>query len=452
MRRVRAIAIGLAMGSMALMGIAQSAHAGQGDNALISRQSKGAGGQGADASSEAPSISATGRFLALQTSAQNLGGPISPFIDNVYVYNQKRKRIQLVSRQSKSAGGAGGNAGSYVPSISAEARFVAFETDATNLGGPDVAGRDVYVYDRTRKRVRLVSRPSKAVGGGPDAASFAPSISASGRFVAFDTFATNLGGPQGPGRDVYVYDRKRKRAQLVSRQSKVAGGAGSDSGDSAPAISADGRFVAFESFANNLGGPVDTTVVNIYLYDRKRKRVQLVSRQSPDDGGQGADADSEAASISADGRYVAFRSSATNLSGLTQTQTNIYVYDRKAKRVELVSRQSQDAGGQGADQTSMGSMISGSGRYVAFDTGATNLGGPQQAPVDVYVYDRELEQVQLASRASEEAGGAGGDQASFAPAISASGRFVSFETDANNFGGPLVSTVLNIYRHDLLGP
>src|SRR5690606_8052939 len=127
---------------------------------------------------------------------------------------------ELVSRQSEADGGAVGNEDASNPSISRNGRFVAFETTAGNLGGPLGGYSNRYVYDRKTKRVELISRRSND-GEGANESSYNPEISATGRYVVYGSYATNLGGPIYPGHEnVYRYDRKLKRTQLVSRRSK----------------------------------------------------------------------------------------------------------------------------------------------------------------------------------------------------------------------------------------
>lgn len=181
----------------------------------------------------------------------------------------------------------------------------------------------------------------------------------------------------------------------------------------------------------------------------------LVSRQSADVGGNGASGRSFSQSVSRSGRYTAFATEATNLGGPIQTapnNANVYVYDTEKRRPRLVSRQSQADGGQGADDRSQFPAISRSGRFVAFATPATNLGGPINAAVNVYAYDSEEKRTTLASRAS--AGGAGADASSNEPAIAANGRFVAFISTATNLdpaaftGG--VPTPTSVYRFQLL--
>jgi Tol biopolymer transport system component len=404
---------------------------------LVSRQSHGAGGDGADADATRPSISGKGRFVAFNTEADNLGGPIDPGVDNVYVYDRRKRKVELVSRRSR--GGPGGDGDSFVPAISANGRYVAFLSEADNLGGPrDASVQNIYVYDRKRDRVKLVSRRSGS-GPGGDGDSREPSVSATGRFVAFTTDADNLGGPAGDAfSNVYVYDLERRKASLVSRRS--GGGPGGNGESDSPSISGSGRFVAISTDATNLGGPLNTTFGTVYVYDRKRQKMQMVARRSH--GGAGADGSAYSPRISANGRVVAMISTANNLGGPLDTEVdNIYAYDRKRRKMELISRVSN--GGPGSDGFSAGPAASATGRYVAFDTNATNLGGPIDASSNVYLFDRRKDQVALISRRSGHGAGANDDSSS--PSVSAGALFVAFQTDANNLGGPLDTDFRNVY-------
>ncbi len=428
--------------------------AAKGDTSLISRRSASAGGQGANGDSLSPSVSGTGGAVAFSTEATNLGGPAQN-VSNIYVYTRGIRKVSLVSRRSAAAGGQGVNSGAFNPAITPSGRFVAFSTEATNLGGPAHAGSCIYVYDRKSRRVELVSRRSAAAGGAAaNGDSFSPSISADGRFVAFDTDATNLGGPTNAGSNVYVYDREKDRVELVSRRSASAGGQGANSDSFGGEISADGRFVGFDTGASNLAGAAQN-VTNVYVYDREQDRVELVSRRSASAGGQGADAAADAPTISGTGRFVAFRTTADNLGGPIQDVLNVYVYDRANDTIALVSRRSASAGGQGGNGSSgAGGVISlsANGRFVAFDTNASNLGGPVNPGTNVYVYDRKDKRIVLASRRSISAGGEGGNGQGRDPSLSADGRFVAFWTDSDNLGGP-INANRNIYLHQhLLGP
>ena len=428
---------------------------------LVSRQSQSAGGAGGDQSSYNPSVSANGRYVAFQTFADNLGGPIDTFGSgsNVYVYDRERRRVELISRRSNNGPGADDSA--YDPEISASGRYVTFTTSADNLGGPlDVSVQNVYVYDRERNKVRLVSRRSGRNGVGADASASGSSPSANGRFVVFTTQADNLGGPLDTSIDnIYVYDLETRRVRLVSRRSG-RNGAGANGNSFVGSLSASGRFVAFETEATNLGGPTQTDPLeqdaNVYVYDRETRKVVLVSRRSKAAGGAGGNDSSADPFISANGRFVAFETNAANLGGPIGTadpvsDDSIYVYDRERERVELVSRRSQGAGGQGANDDSDDPVLSRDGRYVAFETDATNLGGPllnDPAPDDnAYLYDRERNQVELVGRASGRNGAACDDDCGD-PYVSMNGRFVAFETEADNLGGPLDTSSSNVYVRD----
>lgn len=426
---------------------------------LVSVQSQSSGGDGANADSQSPSVSGDGRIVAFETLADNLGGPIdTPGAANVYVYDRDRRKAELISRRSNN--GPGADDISTAPEISANGRFVAFVTQADNLGGPlDTNVDNIYVYDRQRDRVQFVSRRSGATGVGADASSFDPAVSADGRFVAFLTDADNLGGPLDTDvTNAYVYDRERKKVQLVSRRSGATGAGANDFSEDL-SISGNGRHVAFATGATNLGGPTDAaSSVNVYVYDREQRRVQLVSRRSRAAGGAGANDNSTDPDLSATGRFVGFESNATNLGGPNQADPgddSLYVYDRRRRRVELVSRRSQAAGGAIANDDSDDPSLSGNGRFVAFETNATNLGGPiANNPSDpdfednVYVYDRERNRVALVGRASGRNGEACGADCQN-PDSSTSGRFIVFEADATNLGGPIAGGVEeHIYLRD----
>ncbi len=392
------------------------------------------------------SSSASGRYIAYESQADNLGGPAND-VTNIYRYDTKRQKTLLISRQSKSQGGAGGDDHSFSPSISASGRYIAYETNADNLGGPANDTINIYRYDTKRQKTLLISRRSKSQGGaGGDVNSFNPSISASGRYIAYGTYASNLGGPANDVTNIYRYDTKRQKTLLISRQSKSQGGTGGDGYSFSPSISASGRYIAFDTNADNLGGPAHD-VSNIYRYDTKRQKTLLISRQSKSQGGAGGDGDSYNPSISASGRYIAYDTGADNLSGPANNVNNIYRYDTKGQKTLLISRQSKSQGGAGSDSYSDRPSISASGRYIAYTTDADNLGGPANNVYNIYRYDTKRQKTLLISRRSKSQGGAGGDAGSYNPSISASGRYIAFDTNADNLGGP-ANDVRNIYRYD----
>src|SRR5207249_1268748 len=207
------------------------------------------------------------------------------------------------------------------PALSADGRFVAFGSDATNLVAGDTNGTtDVFVHDRqtgTTERVSVASGGGTQ-GNGKSGGFFAfPALSADGRFVAFQSDATNLvAGDTNGTTDVFVHDRQTATTERVSVNGFSAG----------PALSADGRFVAFHSTGSNLVAGDTNGATDVFVHDRQTGTTERVSGAS--DGTQGNDA-SAGPALSADGRLVAFHSSATNLvAGDANRAYDVFVHDR----------------------------------------------------------------------------------------------------------------------------
>ncbi len=333
---------------------------------------------------------------------------------------------QVTERVSVDSGGVEGNDWSVSPSISADGRYVAFESSAINLVSGDTNGfSDVFVRDRQSGTTERVSVDSAGAEGNGD--SYGPSISADGRYVAFDSFATNLvSGDLGSHRDVFVRDSQSGTTERVSVRSSGTQG---DADSAHPSISADGRYVAFESFANNLVSGDTNFSYDVFVRDRQTGTTERVSLDSGGVEGNSASG-FRGPSISADGRYVAFESDASNLvSGDTNGAEDVFVRDRQSGTTERVSLDSSGAQGNGASGF-YGLSISADGRYVAFESDASNLvSGDTNGRHDVFVRDR---QSGTTERVSVDSSGAQGNSASEYPSISADGRYVAFHSFANN--------------------
>lgn len=273
----------------------------------------------------------------------------------------------------------------------------------------------------------VVSRQSAAAGGmeaNKDAG--ASDVSAKGRFVVFESKADNLSPLANDVRNIYRYDTRSGGLELVSRN----GAEGADGKSQDPAISANGRYVAFRSNARNLGPTDQNVFLNIYVYDAKRNRTELVSRQSASDGGRPANDWSEDPDISADGSVVSFTTTASNLGGPINTRKNVYVYNRDRRRAELVSRQSAGDGGDGANAgSSTDSQLSDGGRFVAFASGATNLGGRPKGIFSGYIYDRSRDRL---DRVAPDAARRG--SYSYVDALRGDARTVVFYVNSGRFG------------------
>ncbi len=311
----------------------------------------------------ATSISADGRLVA-ETNGSD-----------VFVHDLRTGETKLVSVSSS---GAEANRPCLYPSISADGRSVAFQSDASNLVPGDRNGqRDVFVHDlRTGKtrRVSLSSSGAQANGVG-NHASFHPSISADGRLVAFDSYASNLVPHDTNGRrDVFVHDLRTGKTRRVSVSSRGRQGNGTSR---YPSISADGRFVAFESHASNLVAGDTNHADDIFdrnLRTGKTRRVSVSSSGRQGNKTSGAvyhGNRNRPISISAHGHIVAFNSHATNLVRHdTNHSFDVFAHDVRTGETRRVSVSSS---GRQGNRNSGAVSISADGRFVAFDSAASNL-------------------------------------------------------------------------------
>ena len=356
---------------------------------LTERISVGPGGVQANANCGGGGISADGRYVAFYSRASNLVTGDTNMTDDAFVRDRLLGITERVSVDSSGAQG-NGSSGYFGTAISADGRYVAFGSAATNLVPGDTNVRlDVFVRDRLLGHTDRVSVDSTEAQANQD--SYLPSISADGRYVAFESAATNLASGDTNGRyDVFVRDRQLGTTERVSIGS--AGEQGNSDSLNA-SISADGRFVAFSSYADNLV-PGDTNgASDVFVHDRQTaqtERVSVGSGGAEGNGNTGSYSDYwHGSSISADGRYVAFESEASNLvPGDTNASADVFVRDRQSGTTERVSISS--AGGQGNYASGdFGVSISADGRYVAFESIATNL-VPQDTNVspDIFVRDR----------------------------------------------------------------
>jgi Tol biopolymer transport system component len=350
-----------------------------------------------------PSISGNGRFAVFQRYVDNGVTAIS----YVVLYDRLTARTTQVSVNSR---GIPGNNGSENGSISGDGRFITFESDATNLVAGDTNDNvDVFVRDRLARKTTRVSISSRGVQANGE--SRAPSISGNGRFVVFYSYATNLAADGNPdGGAVFIHDRQISRTKFIALKG--------ENPTSGPTISYDGRFVAFSSRLRLTPDAPDESVQQVFVYDNWNGRIKLASV-----GPYGvANQESYNPSISANGRFVAFQTYADNLVPRdTDFVTDVFVRD---VRMGTITRVSVATGGAQGNEISSLASISGSGRFIAFHSRANNLVKHDTNDVrDVFVHDR---QTGMTKRVSLYPGNmqlaAGGSQ----PSISADGRFVAF--------------------------
>ena len=305
-------------------------------------------------------------------------------------------------------------------SISADGRFVAFDSKSPLLA-PDAPGgewvSDVVISDLLNGTVTLVSRASGVSGAKGNRDSFDPSVSDDGRFVAFTSVASNL-DPADTERtqsfdafDIFVRDIQTGTTELASRASGPAG-ADSNGASQLAAISPDGRFVAFESHATNLDPHDREWSGDVYVRDLHTETTIRVTT------GRGRGHEAGSGSFSSDGQFLSFSDFG---------QSFIWnVRRRTTKRVSVAA-----TGGKANGASGPGG-ISDNGRYVAFTSDATNLQPYHTAPYpDVFVRDMRRRRTILASRAANRFG-TPGNGGSFGDSVSADGRFVVFESRASN--------------------
>ena len=306
------------------------------------------------------SVSEDGQYIAFLSEADNLVSADLNECPDVFVRDRIAGHTSLISVAATEGEQANGQ--SSLPSISADGRYVAFASEATNLTSEGTGG--VFVRDRQEETTELASIASS---GDPIAGhSYHASISRNGQFVVFTSDDSSVVDEDyNDCDDVFVHDRLAGTTERVS----LGSGGEEASGDSFfPSISADGRFVAFVSWGDNLV-PGDTNGwPDIFLRDRQLGTTQRVN-VGP--AGEEANSASSFPSISADGRFVAFWSGADNLvAGHMGWLEDVFIWDRWEAGVELVSASSEN---EQADRWTSSPSISANGRFIAFFSWASNL-------------------------------------------------------------------------------
>jgi Tol biopolymer transport system component len=445
MRRSKYLFLALTASALALTAVPASAGVAV-TTTRVTVNSAGASGNArpGDSDNSPGSISATGRFVAFSSAHSNLVKDDGNYFDDVFVRDRVRGET---TRVSVGPAGAVPNSDSAFPSISANGRFVAFASIASNLVPGDTNHRgDIFVRDRKRGTTTRVSVNSAGEEAN-DGSIWLPAISDNGRVVAFFSRSTNLVPNDHNGiADFFVRDLKRgetTRVSVSSAEEEQTRGPGAEELGIVPAISHNGRFVAFFSASTNLVPNDHNDTDDIFVRDRKRGETTRVSVSSTGEEGNGSSLFYP--SISANGRFIAFTSYASNLvPGDANRREDVFVRDRK-RGVTTRVRENNGSGGLYSGIPS----ISDNGRFVAFESPASDLvKGDRNGHVDVFLRDRKRGRTTLLSVSSE--GEQGNDESSF-PAISAhNGRFVAFSSLASNLvGGDRFNTADTFVRGPL---
>jgi Domain of unknown function (DUF4347)/Cadherin-like/WD40-like Beta Propeller Repeat len=323
-------------------------------------------------------------------------------------------------------------------SISSDGRYVVFESTATNLVVGDTNGvSDIFVYDRQTLSTKRISVNSTGIEG--NGASNLASIAADGRYIAFASMATNLvTGDTNARKDIFVHDQvlgTTTRISVSSSGVQAASGVLYSSG-----ISDNGRYVVFESQTTNWGS--GASIYNdIYVHDRQTSTTSKLVLL-----GVGThDSYVNNSRISNDGRYVVFNSFATNLvSGDTNGILDVFVHDRQTGITTRVS--TSTSGGQAIGGASQNGAISSDGRYISFDSLANNLvANDTNNKGDIFVHDL---QSGTTTRVSVGAGGIQGNDTSYNSSISADGRYVAFASAADNLISGDTNNQIDLFVYD----
>lgn len=390
-------------------------------------------------------ISASGAHIVFASYAENLAPGDTNENSDVFLFNLTNGVVSIVSMDSSNTGS--GNGYSDVPDVSADGRYVAFYSTATNLvAGDNNDNGDIFRRDTVAGTTTLVSVNSSGSGPG-NSASFDPDITPDGRFIAFETTATNLVASDlnGVFDDIVLRDMTSNVVELITVNATGTGTANAVSYD--PVISDNGRFVAYESFATNLGPTDVNSRYDVYVRDRQLGTNLLCSRNLA--GTDGGSEDSYDPVISGNGQIVVFYSYATNLvTGDTNGAGDIFAFNTTTHTRQLVS---VALGGGAANDESSSPSISTDGRYVAFQSYATNLvANDSNGNIsDVFLRDLLTGTTFLISGNCNSLGS--GNDGSYAPSISGDGRYITFISAANDLvGGFYSASVQNVYRHDRL--
>lgn len=366
-----------------------------------------------------PSLSSDGRYVAFHSPAGDLVPSDTNQVGDVFV---KDTVSMTIERVSLGPGGTEAQGGSRFPSITPDARYVAYFSDATDLVPGDNNGHeDVFVYDRLSGNTERVSVSSLGAEGTGGDSRF-PSITPDARYIAFQSKAEGLiPGDTNGAWDVFVRDRATGTTERIS-----VSDAGTQIRTSARAsISDDGRFVVFHSWANDAVTYDTNGKIDVFVRDRLASATTRVSVSTTSQEGDG---DSSFARISGDGTAVVFHSDATNLvasdaNGVRDT----FVRDLGAQTTERISVSS---GGTEADGQSGYGAISVDGRYVAFHGTASNLAATDTAgQQDVFVHDRTTSET---LRVSISQGGLEGNGLAGSAAVSPEGGWIAYQAVATN--------------------
>ncbi len=398
----------------------------------------------ADLASANAHISTNGRFITFHSAATNLVPNDTNNRQDIFVYDRESKTMERVSVHTN---GDQANHYSLNPSISGDGRFVAFMSSAENLVDNDTNSQiDIFVRDRQENTTKLVSVSIEGTSG--NTRSLHPVISTNGRFVSFESAAKNLVEDDiNESSDVFVRDLVEEKTELVSLTSRSQQANHSSHN---PSISSDGRFVVFHSPARNLV-PIDNkrsdenewNFSDVFIRDRELGKTEIISLSIV---GQPGNHPSHSASVSEDGRYVAFASMASDLvenfpdtaleitgKGRTARRIDIFVRDRKSQTTQLVS---VGHNGEPGNHQSQAPKISSNGRYITFQSAASNLTESRVPGSLINIYRRDIQE-KVTTLVTNYYGPKEANIMAAHSSVSEDGSYVVFDTNYGHSGAEL---------------
>jgi hypothetical protein len=414
-------------------------------------------------------ISADGRYVVFSASSYNLvPGDAQYGFEDVFLHDNQTRTTERISVSS--SGVPGNEASYYGVDVSADGRYVVFASKASNLvAGDNNVKWDIFLRDRqagTTQRVSVSSAGAQANGN-----SWQPRISDDGSLIVYTSEATNLVSGDTNGKwDIFAWYRLSMATERISVDSDETQANGTSGDFSNPAVSSDGRYVAFTSEATNLA-PNDTNAScdmnydgnpaencpDVFVRDRTLGVTERVSVNSEEVQGNQF---SISPDISDDGRYVVFNSAASNLVA-NDTNTcealwygstscpDVFVRDRSAGTTERVSVSSSGA------QSTKSSMntnrkppaISGDGRIVVFESADTTLAeGATNGYSQLLAHNRQTHLTTLVSASTYR--WQGNSWSECPPDISADGRYVSFPSSASDLVSDDANSLRDIFVRD----
>jgi hypothetical protein len=359
-----------------------------------------------------------GRFVSFISRESNIVPNDFNYEMDVFVFDRQTGTTERVSIATD---GTESNGYSSSPSLSADGRFVAFASRASNLltGGangtpaPPNSGIDkIFVHDRLTGTTRLVSQSSTGVPA--NNSSVEPRISANGQAVIFSSAADNLVANDTNGSYDLFY-------HILSNSQTIRIGTGASVGDQLPDISGDGRYVTY-STRDSLVAEDTNGAIDVYLYDVQAGLVELISKNQ---GGTAASGRSP--SMSADGRYVSFNSSAANIvAEAYAANSQVFIYDRQTDTISLVSRSDTNAPIGQIDRH----QLSNNGRVLVFNSNSDDyVAADTNGFEDVFRRDLISGATEIVSKSFD---GSQSDGYSVSPDVDASGNLVVFDSTSNN--------------------